>query len=803
MGSLSFFLGIFLISFSTLVLEISLTRLLSVAQGYHFAFLVVSMALLGYGASGSFLYSFPQILSPDPEKKLIWSSWLFSLSTWVAYTLSNLLPFDWARLYLDHRQIFYIFLYYLFFSLPFFFSGLTISTAFSLRSSLSGKIYFADLMGASCGCLLALLLFGLWGGPGTLLFSAFSAAWAAIIFSRKIKINLTFNLSKWIWLLTLFIFLFWPPSFLDLRLSPYKPLPAALFFPGARLLETYWNAFSRVDLLESPAARTAPGLSLIYGESLPRQIGLTIDGERLNPITHFEGEEGKEGLSFIEFLPSSFPYKLSQRERVLILEPMGGLEVLVALYHQSRQIVALELNPLLVSILKGKYRQFSGGIYDHPRVKVVIGDPRSYVRSHPQPFDLIVLSLTESWATSSGISSLHEDYRLTKEAIQDYLKILTPQGAMSLSLYINPPPRAELRLVSLVKEALQKMGKDPKEHLLIFRTWGTFNLLLKKNPIQIGETQALQAFGEKLLFDLVYYPGITAEKANIYNRFPTPVYFLGVQKVLRGEGNFLETYPFDLSPPSDEKPFFHHYFKWKYIRETYQFAGQKWQIFIEGGYLVFLVLFLSIFFTLLFIILPWAYKLERNKVLPPSPYFKIYVLFYFSFLGLGFMFVEISLIQRFILFLGHPVYSVSLVIFSLLIFASLGSRFFPKLSKKNLGNGSIIFSLLVILLLLYASLLPSLLRFFQGEALLSRQILTTLLISFPAFFMGMPFPLGVRSLGEKAPELIPLGWCANGCSSVLGAILPVIIALAWGFQTVFVLAALIYELSFLTWRKIS
>lgn len=799
----SFFLGIALISFSTLLLEISLTRLFSVAQGYHFAFLVISMALLGYGASGSFLFSYPKFIKHHPESKLFWSSWLFSLSTPIAYILSNLLPFDLARLYLDSWQLFYIILYYLLWTTPFFFSGLTISAAFTMRSYLAGKIYFADLGGAGLGCLSALILFNLWGGPGTLIFSACGGFLASLIFASLQKGKFKIHFLKWTWGIILLVFLFWPPSFLDLRLSNYKPLKTALFYPGARLIETHWNIFGRIDILESPAVRTAPGLSLLFLDALPPQIGLAIDAERLSAITKINNKEDiKKDMSFIEFLPASFPYLLIKPGSVLILEPMGGLEVLTSLYHGAQKVTVVEINPLLVSLLKGKYREFSGGIYDHPIVSVAIDDIRNYVRRNPGPFDLVVLSLTESGTVSaSGISSLHEDYRLTTEAISDYLKVLSPKGALALSLYLNPPPRAELRLVAMLKEALKKMGKDPSQHMLIFRTWGTFNLLIKKNPLQQIETKALELFCEKLRFDLVYFPGITAEKANKYNRFPTPIYFQSVQKILGEEENFLKTYPFDLTPPTDEKPFFHHYFRWKYSGELYQVVGQKWQIFMEGGYLIPFVFFILLILTFIFIIFPLLYRWRPRYMESDQQKYEFPCLIYFAGLGLGFMSAEISLMQKFILFLGHPIYSVSLVLFSMLIFAGLGSRVSQKLKLWAIRLNFLIFVLIISFLLFYAYSLDFILALGQDLPMWGRQIFAVFLTGILAFFMGMPFPLGMRLWAEKAPDLVPLGWSVNGCTSVLGAIFPVIIALGWGFPKVFFVAALLYGLSYLALKE--
>ncbi len=347
---------------------------------------------------------------------------------------------------------------------------------------------------------------------------------------------------------------------------------------------------------------------------------------------------------------------------------------------------------------------------------MIIDDGRSFVRRNLLPFDLIVLPLTESLgASSTGLASLHEDYRLTTEAFLDYWQALKPGGFITVSLYLLPPPRGELRLVAVVKEALERMGKTPGNHLLAFRSWGTLTLLIKKDAVVFQEIRALRAFCQKLRFDLVYYPGMPKEEANIYNRFSTPLYFQGIQRVLQEGKSFYAEYPFDLSPATDDRPFFHHYFRWGDLAAIYRLAGEKWPMLIEGGYLVPVVFFLALFLSFLFIILPVMFgrwreaKSNHPERADHSPW-----LTYFASLGLGFMFVEISLIQKFILFLGHPVYAVSLVIFSLLIFAGFGSRLSLRMSPCASRGLKVILPLIISFLFLYSLLLPQILFSFSG-----------------------------------------------------------------------------------------
>jgi hypothetical protein len=419
------------------------------------------------------------------------------------------------------------------------------------------------------------------------------------------------------------------------------------------------------------------------------------------------------------------------------------------------------------------------------------------LRGKPASFDLMVLPLTETLgASASGLSSLREDYRLTVEAFEDYLEALTPRGFMAVQLYLLPPPRSELRLVSILLEALTRSGKAAENHLLAIRSWGTFSLFIKKGEILPAEIAALKRFCEKWRFDLVYYPGMLPEDANRYNRFPTPIYFTGVQNLLRRGKDFSASYPFDLSPATDDSPFFHHLFRWRHWKEIYRLAGEKWPILVEGGFLLPIVFLQAFVLSFVFILLPAGLR-KKDPPLFPFRHFS-WILFFFA-IGLAFMFVEISLIQKFILFLSHPVYAVSLVILSLLASAGLGSRISTSVPARQ-GLRWVI-PILVGLLILCVFLLPRILSFLQGWPLEARYLLSALLIAPLGLIMGIPFPLAIRLLGEQKPEVVPWAWCANGCASVLGAILPVLIALSLGFQVVWLLSSLLYLLGLsLIWR---
>lgn len=788
------FPGIFLTTSATLILQIALVRLLSVAQWHHFAFLVVSIALLGYGAAGAFLFAFPRLIPRGENPNLAGPAGLFSLCTLAAYLAANQLPFDFARISWDRWQFAYLFLFCFVYGVPFFFSGLTLALALTRWSALSGRLYAWDLAGGAAGCLLVLWLFRLFEGTGTVLFSVFLSALAAAVFAWPKKTVFPLRSA---WAAVPLLLLLFPPSFLELKISPYKPLSAALLHPGSRLLETRWNSFSRVDVFESPAVRTAPGLSLRFSGSLPPQIGLCVDAERMNALTRLSGEpENREELLFLSALPASFPFQAFRPRRALIFDPMGGVDVLISRYYRTGETVVLERNPLVADLIRGPYAGYSGDLYRRGEVRVEIGEARSFLRGSAGPFDLIVFPLTETLgASASGVSSLREDYRLTVEAFREYLAALAPRGFLSVQLYLLPPPRSELRIVSLLAEAFRRSGQKADRHILAIRSWGTFSLFVKKEPILPEETEALKRFCAQWRFDLVHYPGMPREEANRHNRFPTPIYFDAVQRLLARDHGFLDAYPFDLSPATDGKPFFHHFFRIGRWREIFHLAGGKWPVLFEGGFLLPLVFGQVLFLSFLFILLPALLRKKNRSLLRSRDFSRT---LYFCAIGLAFMFVEISLIQQFILFLGHPVYAVSAALLSLLVFAGLGSRL--SAGRPAPGSLNLVIPLLGGGLLLSAFFLSPALSLFQGFPLGVRYFLAGLMAAPLGLAMGVPFPAGIRLLGQQNPGFVPWAWCANGCASVLGAILPALIALHWGFRTVWLMAALLYFLALILSR---
>jgi len=791
-NSLAIYIGVFLISVATLALEISLTRVFSVAQWYHFAFMVISIGLFGFGASGSFLAIFASLLKKDTHKLLTLFSLLFSLACILSFLLTNQIPFDPFRLAWDPMQILYILVYYLLLCIPFFFSGICIALVFTKMPEKISKLYFFNLAGSAAGCLAVIYLFLIFDGPGIIIFVSFLGALAALFFSLNIsknyykiykiyKIYNFFTITAITIITILLIILILQPTFFEIKMSPYKSLEVMLKYPKSELLFTEWNSFSRIDVFNSSGVRYAPGLSLEYHDLIPEQLGLTVDGDNLNALTYYDGNLA--AINFTEFLPSSLAYKLGKNQEVAIVQAGGGLDVLIALHNNAQSIDVAEINPIIVDLIKNKYRNFTGNLYRNEKVDLYTYEGRNFIRKSDKEYDVIVLSMAGSTeASSTGVYALSENYIYTTEAFEDCYNHLSQNGVLSVTRYLLPPPREDIRIISLGVEALENQGVDPKNHIIVIRSLQTITMLVKKGEFTSEEIKKIKDFCRENKFDLVYVPGIIEGEANIYNKFLEPYYYRMVQDILFNKSEFYNNYLFDVSPVTDDRPFFFHFFKWNKLPDTYKSMGGKWQPFVEGSYLVPVIFVQALILSFIFIFLPvYSFKKLKEKI-----YGKYRMLVYFLCLGIGYMFIEIVLIQKFILFLGNPTYSIAIVLFSLLLCSGIGSFFSEKFNLRK------VIIILGILTIIYLIILPYLFHMFLGYGLLARGAISLFIIAPIGFLMGMPFPCGIRIANNINKNLIPWAFCANSCASVLGSIMAVIIALSFGFSVVFIFAGIVY-----------
>jgi len=779
LGGWGCFPGVGLTSLATLMFQVALTRIFSVSLWHHLAFMVVSIAFLGYGASGTLLMLAPKTKALPLRRTSSQLTFALSMAVLLSYWSSNQIPFDPARFMWDPYQWVYLSMYYGILAVPFFLAGLTLALVYTQRSRHVGRIYAWDLGGAGLGSLGTLWLYAQVGEAGAVVTVSIMAGIASLAFWIH---GWRMNLARGLWLGLLCLCLVAKPGMLGLRISPYKASMVALKYPGARLLETQWDGATRLDIIESGGVRFAPGLSLEFQGRLPDQLGLCIDAGSLNAATHFTGN--KEDLIFADFLPAAMAYVMVEANDVLVMEPMGGLDLLIAHYHGARNIVTTHASPLVLHAMRSSLSGFSGHLYDQYVIPVK-EQARSFLLRAPVSFDVIQLPLTNSaGAVSSGLYGLSEDYTLTVDAFKTYLGALRPGGVLAVTQYLLPPPRHEIRLVGLACEALEAMGvSHPERHLGAIRSWGAFTLVVKRSPLEQEDIRRMKAFCRGRRFDLVHYPNMPRADANQYNRFPGPLYYDMVQKVLAPERReaFYQTYLFDVRPLTDDRPFFHHSFRLDKIVPLYRAAGNKWPLFLEGGYLVHLIFFQALLIGLVLIALPLK-KTGR----PSSSWF----LLYFGLIGVAFMLTEICLIQRFILFLARPAYAFSVVVFSLLFASALGSHH----ARACLGR-PLVLVLNPVLILAYALCLDRLLGLAIGWPPWMRYGATFFLILPLGFMMGMFFPAGIRTLRGCFEGAVPWAWSVNGCASVAGAVLAAVLAVSCGFKMVLCLAALAYTLA--------
>jgi len=811
--------AIFLVSCSALIFEVSLTRFFSIYLSHHFAFMVISIAMLGIGSAGTALSVFTKL---NNKSNIPVYAALAGIAIIFGYIVSNNVSFDTVKLSWDGTQIFYIALYCFVLSIPFFFTGILIATAFSTQSEKSEFIYSTDLFGAGIGSLSVLGLLNISGPEYAILTASLLCFIASFVTDGK---NMKWFVSFLIIVNVLLLIIH--PDFINIKLSPYKNLSLSLKYPGAKHLMTYYNSFSRIDSLKSPAVRFAPGLSLTYLDPLPEQIGLSVDGSEMNAVTK---AENKNTLRFLKFLPSALAYEILTSQKnikgnenppsppfskggmggfgnVLIIEPKGGLQALIAEYYGFKNIHKVESNSLLVKIIKNDFREFSGKIFEKD---TWTGFGRSWLRSSQftvqglRLYDIIDLPMTGT--SVSGAFGISEDYRFTVEAFKDYLNALKRDGFISVSLYLIPPPRTEPRILTTIISALEQAGiKDVSKHIAAIRSWDSITILAKKSPLNQEEIKFIREFSRERRFDLIYHPEVKEEETNLYVKTPTNEYFNLFKNIITPESRklFIKNYLFNIAPAYDDKPFFNYYLKLKNIKVIYEIMGHKWQYFIQEGYLIPIIFLQAFILSFVLILLPvWSGTNLLSQNPPLSSFTKgelLPALTYFAMLGLGFMFVEVTMIQKSILLLENPSYAIATVLTAILVSSGLGSFFSSRLPKLKIRYFLLLLSVLIFL---YSMTFPLLLNIISSYSLKLKIPMVFIVLMPLGFFMGIPFPVGMKLLGQKNEALIPWAWAVNGCLSVLAPILTIMLAMTAGFKIVLWLGAIAYLLAFVSLKKL-
>ena len=737
--------GVFLISLAALTYELVLTRIASVVMFYHFAFLAVSIALLGMSVAGVYLYllanRFPKARA---AQQAFLSCLLFSLALPLALvavlnippemelSLSTIATPEGLRLVLVICAM----------ALPFFFSGLSISLILTHFGDAASRIYFSDLIGASLACILIIPLMNWLGGIQGVLFIAILGSCAALVFAwvagdrKRIYVALSACL-------VLGGFAAFNSSQGLIRIRQTKGVTEE------EPIYEKWNSFSRVAVYPSNP----------LSEDLDR-MSILIDGYAFTAMVGFDGDFSK--LEPLRLELASLAYHLPDRKDVLIIGSGGGSEILMALLYGSESVTAVEINPLMMDIVDREFADFSGQPYSRPDVVAVVDEGRSYIRNSDQRYDIIQLTLVDTWAASqAGAYALSENYLYTKEAFVDYLQHLTDDGVLAMTRWYVEDPREMLKLTSLALDAMEEMQiVDPEEHIVVARREYLGTLLVKKTPFTPQELRAIDEASETFWFPLVYTP----------LRQPEPLFADLITSSNRESFQRASGLECSVSSSTDDQPFFF-------------FCGQS-------DTLTFLFTIVSALAVGL-IVAPLVALRGRSFRQLVTGYRS--ALLYFACLGVGFLLVEIVLIQRFILLLGHPVYAISVILFSLLFFGGLGSYISGRVGQQRRGPFlKAVLLALVLLLGLYNLGYSGLLETFIGLDIVYRIGLAVLLVCPLGLLMGMPFPMGITAVHDREPRIVPWAWGVNGTLSVLGSVLAAVLSISFGFSVALLVGQLAY-----------
>lgn len=782
-----------LVSAGAIGYELLLMRMLSIVQWHHFAYMIISLALLGYGASGTFIALFRRQLEARFEAAFAASALLFSISMVLCFALGQRVPFNALEMVWDSRQFAYLSLLYLVFFVPFFFAAICIGLAFSCRRKDISRIYFFDLLGAGLGAVLIIgTLFVLIPQNALLLLMTLPLI-ASLMMGIRSTARTPLMLIQVAWLTLLVAGI--PQNQLGLRISDYKGLSQAMQVIDSRVLKVSSSPLGLLTVVDSPTVpvRHAPGLSFNTRHIPPGQFAVFTDADGMSAITRFAGD--LDSLGYLGDISAALPYALLNEPDVLVLGAGGGGDVLLALYHGANSIDAVELNPQMTALVKETYAAFAGYIYDDPRVTVYTKEARGFVAQSDAQYDLIHIGLLDSFgASGAGVQSLNESYIYTVEAIREYLGITAPGGVLAITRWLKLPPRDSLKLVATAIDALKAMGiSEPGKQLAVIRSWNTSTLLIKNGELTANDVASIREFARSRSFDTAWFPGIKASDANRFNRLDKAYLYDGTTALL-GEraAEFAERYKFYIKPATDNRPYFFHFFKWATLPEVIALRRVGGATLIEWGYLILVATLLQAAVAGLVLILLPLSRVKRNWPAGTAPRMGAY----FLLLGFAFLFIEMAFIQKFILFLSHPLYSVAVVLSGFLVFAGLGSAWSNTLARKCERSGrspvAMAAGIIAILTLVYVFLLPWLFQRCIGYSDAVKIAMSIALIAPLAVGMGMPFPLGLKHVAETAPDFIPWAWGINGFASVMSAVLATLLAIEFGFNVVIMLALLLY-----------
>ena len=792
------FIAVALLSAGVLGYEILLARLLAIVHWHHFAYMIIAVALLGFGAAGSLV----AVLQGPLLRHFRWvfggAALGFGVGAPLAFALAQSLPFNALEIAWDRAQPAWLFALYLLLSLPFLSAALALALAFRANAARAGALYRMDLVGAGLGALgMVFLLDALPLADALRAVGVVGAASGGIVLlwgraSRLARGGAVLAVAAGLALPAAL-----PDHWLRPHPSPYKGLSLALTAPDARVVAERHGPLGWLAAVESPAVpfRHAPGLSLLAPVGPPEQIGLFTDGGTPSAITPADAD-----LRYLEAETAALPYHLVERPRVLVLGTGGGAEVLRALHHHARAVDAVELNPDVLALVREVVADTPGAAWEGEGVRTHVADARSFAARSTERWDLIQIALVDSFsAAAAGVHALDESLLYTVEALGEFIDRLAPGGVLAVTRWLKLPPRDSLKLLWTARRALEARGTaDPAARLAMIRGWKTTTLVVGAQPFDDQAIAGLRAFAAAYAFDLVWHPGLAESDANRHNRLAQPEFYRGAAAILGPDPDgFAARYKFALRPATDDRPFFFHSLKWATLPELLALRAQGGLPLVEWGFVILVATLVQGAIAAALLILPPLLALSAPRALDAPAPARWRVVLFFASLGLAFLFVEIAFMQRFAVFLGHPLYAIAVVLAGLLVFAGLGAGAIDRLARLAGRRPPITLAAAGIIVVggAYIGLLPHVFEAAQGWPVAARIAAALALLGPIGFLLGMPFPLGLKALGTRAPALVPWAWGINACASVVSASLATFIALHVGFTPVLGCALVLYALA--------
>ena len=786
--------AVFILSLSSLAFEILLTRTFSISQWNHLAFMVISIALLGFAASGIFLnllsargFAWEKRFSNPIHIAIVLA--LYAFGHLSAFLILNVLPLDYFMLPVEPFQAVYIFIAYGVLAFPFFICGIALSIAYGALPDKTGYVYFFCMFGSAVGAILPYLLIKLMDESTLVLIFGVLPLVAIpflMFYGHKMPQRYFLEINIWGGLLILcllsvgLILLFGLTQRLfDTHPSAYKALSQVLKFPDTHVRKTRLSLRGRLDTVVSNYIRYAPGLSIKYMGQLPNQHAIYCDGDV--PLVFYEPKQDQPFL-FADYTLDKMGYLPAPKQAsVLVIVKSGGISIPCALSSNPTEITVIHENPQIADEIRSFYR-----------INTVSVSARGFLTSDSKTFDII--HIDNRGASLPGASALDQEYSFTLESFKTYLSHLNTGGRLIITRRLILPPSDMIRMAATAYESLISIGiQNPASHMAIFRNWENYVLMVCKNPLI--ETSLLQSVSADMNFDMVYFPGISAEDANKYNIFDQPYYYEAIRQLFLAYQNnaqnlYFKTTLSHVTPQSDDNPFPYKFLKWHKLNQSFLSTGSRpYSLFLSGEILVLVVLGEALFISVLFLLIPLFFVSNGHN----SSFFRA-KFWYFFFVGAGFMLVEMYFIKKFVLVFGNPVISFSIVLSGILISSGLGGVLSQRMTWKSIKY---LFFILLFSLFIWYLFISAFIHHMVSWNVAFQILLAIMIITPPGILMGFPFSLGMRYLAPTAKEKA-YAWAANGCASVLTAVLSVHLALNTGFQVIILWAACAYFMAYLS-----